>query len=315
MDKLNQMQAKQKEESIKKAYKEVLKQMIDFRVDHKIVVEPPVDLKEFEDRLESTVTRLYRFLFGVIYYLDFDERSTLRKDTSLENVIDILITCNKKNSEGIKLDHKMSFSWNQRHDCYVFLKRVLERNCPLHEDFQEYIGIYIDHSGISLPEKREIAMQAAAQVLWFFNKGQISLVSQMRVEIWKNKSLASLLELKRVQNARVVEDWIRKINPMPKAMRKGAPSKRQINNDWLYSNIILIPEVFSENPNRTNFLKLRFTVMVIAKIMSTIGMQQEEILGCKIIQSYEEPLKFYPKNYIREWVVEALLKNGSIYDL
>lgn len=274
---------------------------------------PPKHLEEFENRLRMCIDILTSEFLGKGYYLDVDERKTIQKDFSLENLIETAILSEKKCSYK-ELTKKELFS-NKNQDSYSFLKKTLERKFPFSETIQACLGIPIDLSGISLPEKRTIAVQAAAQVLWFYKKGLIALVPQMRVEIWNNKSLVSLLGLRRFQNSKVVEDWIRVVNPKPKEMRKGAPSKRRRNNDYQYSHIVLIPEIFSENPNRTNFLKLRFAVMVIGKILSAIGLTQKEVLSSRILQAYQEPLKFYPRKLTVDWVMEALLINGSIYDL
>lgn len=278
-------------------------------------VTPPKDYREFEDRIVVVLERLLERMFGLVYHLDFDERTTLQKDASIDNLIEI----------GIKIEKKYKgkpIIINEQLNCFGFLKTALEKNYPFSQYAQDFLGIQIDFSDLSVPKRRVIGVQAAAVVLWFEKKGQISSTQQMRKEIWENKALVEFLELYKFQdeaardrNPRVLENMIRQVNPVPANERKQWPSQRALNKDHHYSKTVLIPEIFSENSPRINYQKLRLAIMSIARVLSHSGSSQEEIINSVIVQAYRARLEFYPKMFVNAWIRESLSASGSIFTL
>ena len=72
------------------------------------------------------------------------------------------------------------------------------------------LGVNRDRSGLSAPQKNEIAIQVAAQLFWYIKKNEIPTIDTM-VKCIRSKDgrFYSLLEMKRFQSPRTIEDWIR----------------------------------------------------------------------------------------------------------
>lgn len=277
-------------------------------------VNPPKDLAEFENRLVEFLMEAQKNTFGLAYYLDFDDRTTLKKDSSYENLINIAIKYeNKHGNRPVLL--------NEYVDCKSFLKLALEKGYPFSKHAQEFLGISVVRLDLDKGKMHKMAIQAAAQIKWFLKGDAISTQKEMRMEILKDKGLTKLLELSSFlnpepehQRARTLEDPIGLVDPRPPGTRKGRPPKQPKRQDGLYDAIVTIPGVFFETPYRTNFIYLRYVISVLTKILESIGFSSEQIFQCRIFEVYKSFLNFYLGDFVDDWIKEALAENGSLYD-
>lgn len=277
-------------------------------------VNPPKDLAEFENRLMEFLTEVQMTTFGLAYYLDFDDRKTLKKDCSYENLIDIAIKYEKKHGNRPVL-------LNGYTDCKGFLKLALEKGYPFSKHAQVFLGISMVRLDLDKNKMHKIAVQAAAQIKWFLKGSAIPTQKEMRLEILNDGDLTKLLEIssflhpkKDQQRPRTLEDWVGEIDPRPPGTRKGRPSKKPNSEKHPYSIIVTIPGVFFENPLRTNFIYLRYVVYVLTKILKATGFSTDQIFQCRIFEAYKSYLNFYLRDLVDDWIKEALAVNGSLYD-
>lgn len=233
--------------------------------------EPPSNLNEFEDRLGELLIHLKGLFFGLAQ--DVETGKTLKKEKGSEALAKAL--CNYE--KYCQTKHDIFFA-NGIWDLYNFLKLVLERDVPLLFNEIYILGVTRDRAGLSLPQKNVIAVQAAAQILWHLEKDKIPNIKEMRGRL-KNKEnpLYTLLELPRF-GSRTIEDWIREVFPVPHDERRGQPSKEGVSKGF-FNELIPIPEIFLEEGKKINFLKLRFAISCLTRVLKTFGWSREEI--CK----------------------------------
>ena len=278
-------------------------------------VNPPKNLEEFKERGAKIMSHLSFSLFGLresfegLILLHCLYSCEPPKEAAIENLIKA--TMNLK-AETMRLD-------TEDVDFYKFLKRVLENGYPLNPDYQSSLGLSIDYSKIDLFKKRRIAVQTAAQVKWFLQKeGYLSSV-WAESEIIEDKPLYELLEISTFrtegQGPKTLREWITEINPFSEPDKRGRPSANNAKEVFLYSRIALNPNVFFENSYRVNFIRLKYLVSVLAKILRLAGLTSKDIHEHPVVQAYMTPFNFYPRDYIGDWIDESLTKNCSIYEL
>ena len=265
---------------------------------------PPKDLREFEDRLLDLLEYYYKSYFGLAYYLDFDERKRLEKNTSFENLIDIALKCERKGPSVI----------NIQLECYEFLKMALEKNFPFSERAQNLLGLHLDLSELTMPQKDIIAVQSVAQVLWYLEKSEIPSIEAMVEKRLKNRRhpFFELLEFekdskkRRPQNSRTLGNRVRAVYPVPQEQRK-----QHSKEVGAFDAIIPISDIFTEKG--INFPRLRFALICVTRVMKALDYPLGEIIKSRPIELLVDSLLFYPQRYARDWVEEAYSSNGSIY--
>ena len=108
-------------------------------------------------------------------------------------------------------------------------------------------------------------------------------------------------------------DWISGIDPRPKEKRKGRPSKKTSKEDPSFKEIKTIPGIFIGDPEKVNFIYLRYAITVVSRILRCMHLPESEIVKFHVIEKYKKALSFYLKRLIDEWVQESFSENGSIY--
>lgn len=264
------------------------------------LIKPPKDLSEFEDRLGVFLLELQNLFFGISY--EIEDGKTLKRDMSPESLVDILLVYEKRLQKDASLPSKTL-------KIYSILKLFLEKDVYLFEMDSYLLGVERDRSGLSLPQKNVIAVQCASQVLWCLEGSRIPGPRAMRSKLLDEKQpFFDLLELERFISPITIEKWVSKVCPVPKDQRK-----KHSKNPGAFDNIILIPKIFLDN--RINFLRLRFALISITRVMKALGYSLSEIVNSRPVALLTEPLKFYPRHYASDWIKEAFSSNGSIYHL
>lgn len=274
-----------------------------------VLCKPPANLNEFEDRLGELLMSLGNLFFGLTY--DVETGKTLKREKTLEALVKAL--CNHE--KYCQNNHAIFVGLS---DHYEFLKLVLENDAPLSNDIY-ILGVRRDRSGLSSPQKNTIAVQAAVQVLWHTKKSEIPTLEKMREELILNTAWNNLLkredpqlpELK-IMNPRTIENWIRKVCPIPKDMRRGRPSNEKASEGF-FKTLITIPEIFLDDGRVINFSKLKFTIICLTRVLKALGWTQDRILKSDFVHLYQKDLRFYPRSYVRDWVHETFEENGSIF--
>lgn len=272
----------------------------------------------FTDRLIEVESKLRDRFFGLTY--EIVSTKMLRRDRSAEALMEALACGEKYFSDKEVI--------NEQIDWRGFLKSVLETDAPLF-NYEEYlfgsVGVKRDRSGLTEPQKEAIAFQAGGQVLWHLEKNKIPTIEKMKELLLDKTNLFwELFDLKessscpipRGWNPRTIENWVREIFPVPADLRKGRPSKKGIASS-LFDNLVLIPEIFFENEAKINFLKLRFALACLTRVLKALGWSLEKIIESHFIKLYIRPLGFeffvFSKSIIENWIREAFTKKGSIF--
>lgn len=265
----------------------------------------PKNLREFENRISKTVLEIKENIHGLLHKVTSDK--WLRCDKSNKTIVKDL--CNLK-------DH---FEKNgnlilETLDPYQFLKLVLEKNASIFNSDLYILGTEIDRSGLALPQKNTLAVQCAAQVLWFLEGNKIPSITAMKKHLFNHSNpLFKLLILHRFSNqnnyeSRALENWIRPMFPVPLEERK----KQWINKEHCFEMMVMIPGIFTDKG--INFLKLRFALICLTRILKTFSWNFDQILESKFVEQIATSIKFYPRMYVNDWICEAFASNGNIFD-
>jgi hypothetical protein len=258
---------------------------------------PPKDLREFEERLGEFYERQYTRFFGLAF--DISSGKTLRKEANAEALVKCLIDF-EKNEQPI---------YYAQIESYKFLKMALEKDAPLFENDMYLLGINRDRSGLFLPQKNVISVQCAAQVLWHLEKGKIPTIEAMQNYLFdQSKPFFKLLQLHRFQGQRTIKRWISAIFPIPPANRK----MKSLPCEDSFQNLILIPDIYTNAG--VSFPRLIFAISCLSQILHAIGWQTSQISHSCFIQQLTQPIQFYPRLYISDWITESFAMNGIIFD-
>jgi hypothetical protein len=271
----------------------------------KAPVEPPKNWVEFENRLLAFDADLRRLIFGFIY--DIESGKTIKREKTTEAIVEAL--CNyDKYAKDLTVIHEYI-------DPCRLLKQILERDAPLIVCDDIYLlGVKRERSGLSLPQKNKIAVQATAQVLWYLEKCKIPTIEKMKKTLLNKKNLFhNLFQLSRFNHSRTIENWVREVFPMPKSSRKRHSSKNELSNNH-FDTLIPIPGVFLEDGKMINFLKFRFAIVCLVRVLITLGWSIVQVKNSIFINFYQSRLKFLPYIYVNNWINEAVASNGSIFD-
>lgn len=266
---------------------------------------PPADERDFEARFGKYEEDLRNKLFGYMYYLK--ESKTLKRDSSVETIVEFLCEYDKHADE--------LFVVTQQHNGYSLLKQILEKDAPFAIRQDKYLlGFERDRSGLSGPQMNVIAVQAAAQVTWYLKKDKLPTIESMSEYLCDKKyPLYHLLEVKRFYDPKTIRKWISKVFPIPNDARKGRPSLDKTPKED-FNTLTHIPDIFLENGNVINVLKLRFAIECLTQVLKSLNWSKKRILESSLIGLYQMPLKFYVVDYVCDWITEAFEKNGRIFD-
>lgn len=258
---------------------------------------PPKDLREFEERLGEFYECQYTRFFGLAF--DISSGKTIRKEANAEALVKCLIDF-EKNEQPIYYAHI---------EAYKFLKMALEKDAPLFENDMYLLGINRDRSGLFLPQKNVISVQCAAQVLWHLEKGKIPTIEAMQNYLFdQSKPFFELLQLHRFQGQRTIKRWISAIFPIPSANRK----MKNLPCDDYFQNLILIPDIYTNVG--VSFPRLIFAISCLSQILHATGWQMSQVSQSCFIQQLIQPIQFYPRLYVDDWVTESFAMNGIIFD-
>lgn len=264
-----------------------------------VIDRPPKDLKEFEDRLGMFLHDLKNLFFGVIHEVETGKR--VKRDTSIASLVHALLRYEKHQNKNVPSPEML--------ETYPFLKLVLEKDAALFGKDRYLLGIQRNRSGLSTPKKNVIAVRCAAQVLWHLERSQIPTIEAMEDRLLDRKyPFYELLDLGRFHSPRTIEKWVRAVFPVPQAERK----KHRTKNDSAFKNIIPIPNIFTDTG--VSFPRLRFALICLTRILKTLNWRQRQIVDSEFSILLADPLKFYPRLYVRDWIDEAYSSNGSIFD-
>jgi len=274
---------------------------------------PPKSLEEFNKRLKSVVGDLFEETYGLSYHVGFSEKRLLN-EVSNRNMIEIwkklesfnIKECNRKLSDG-----NGHYSKCFRENPKSFLKEALEENFPFLKVTQKHLGIYIDRSGITLPEKNKITVQIAAQIIMSEEEKPVSwTLAELRRQIKANEELVDLLWLSRFSKERTIDEWIKPIFPIEIHIKRGSKNKA-FSFVFCEDSLISIPGIISKNSNCINYQKLNVAITILSKILSIFGKTQEEILRHPVFSFYKKHVPLYFDYVCDEWAKEALLKDFS----
>jgi hypothetical protein len=262
-----------------------------------ILLKPPKDFDDFRERLGIFVRCIWQLVFGINH--DVKESKTLKQEKSDKAIIEALCNFEKFCRE--------KRSWSEWVDAYPLLRSILEKDASLMEMDLWLLGTERDREGLSLPQKNEISVQCAGQVLWDFEGIRIPTIAAMICRLKKEDKLKSLLDLGRFYDDGTLRGWLMPVFPKPEEHRK---SKNRLEPTD-FEEIKPIPTIFSERG--VNFLHLRFAVICYTRILRIFNQGLDQILESKVIRSITHPLHFYPNMYVRDWVEEAFHMNGCIF--
>lgn len=231
---------------------------------------PPKDLKEFEDRLGNFEANLRDVLFGFTYNLETGK--TLKRKKSTESIVEALCNFNEysKNTTSSYIIEDL--------DSFCLLRLILERDASLMICEDTYLlGFKRDRSGLSVPQKNAIAVQATAQVLWYLNKNKLPTIESMTEYLLNKESpFYGLLRIGRFHNRRTIKNWISDVFPIPSSIRKGRPSQQEpskIN----FKVLNPIPGIFMDEERVINVMKLRFTIQCLVRVLNVLGWSKNKI--------------------------------------
>jgi len=198
------------------------------------------------------------------------------------------------------------------------LERAFRRKGPC--NFQNS-NVCTDYSSVTIPQRRIIGVQAAAQVLWYLKRGEIPYTTEMRKEIWRHEEILSFLGYIDLATGKIIypgarrlEDAIRKVNPLPDNKRRGWHVHSPVLEDELFSRVCLIPRIFSaQNPLRINFGRLRITIIALARIQAILDRPIEEVENSPILKAYVKPLEPHEMDCGVKWSREGYHSDGSIF--
>lgn len=261
-----------------------------------IKCEPPKNLQEFEDRLMNYCLEVNESSFGLDHEI-LPGKILKKEDMGTDLMVKVLQ----------ELEKRESVVSNRVIDTYSFLKGVLEKDASLFGKDVYLIGLNRDRSGISEPKKNQIAVQAASQIGWFLDGTECNSIEKMTTRLLKKEEpLHVLLELERFNDRRTITNWINPMFPVPRQERK----KKLHHRD--FSNLLMIPGIYTEKG--VSFPRLRFALICLTRILKMFHWEVPKILESQFVQILSDRLQWYPKSYVKEWVIEAFSTNCRIFD-
>lgn len=259
----------------------------------------------FEDRLLEIEEKLRERVFGLDH--DIESRKALKREKTNENLVTTLCDF-EKYTNGIIYEQLNPIE---------LLKKIIDRNAPfLVCDDMYILRVERDRSELSLPQKNEIAIQVAAQLIWYIKKDEFPTIGAMaKCLLSEDACFYSLLEMKRFQSPRTVENWIRPVFPVENHLRKGRPLDDG-REKTLFDHVRLIENVFSENNKKVNFMKLRFIIFCLSRMLKIFGLSINQIKTFDLTRAYILPLPIHLHMYVYIWINEAVEeKIGRIFDV
>lgn len=275
-------------------------------------LDPPKDFADFQIRVMKFFEEAFEQMFGWQHYI---KDQNLRGGPTIDNFLRASKALEKQSIGGISM-----LNLEELFDGYKYLKLALEKGYNFTLRSQYYLGFFINKTKINNPQRQTIGVQAAAQILWYLKKGNIPFATEMRKEIWHHKSILSFLEYIDPRTGKIIvpgierlEKKIAKVNPLPEKLRRGWHTQLPRYEDKFYSGIRLIPGIFSDlKLPKVNFIKLRIAIYALAKIQAILGLNLREIKKNAIFHPYKEPLKYYLKDYVDDWIQESVHSDRTI---
>ncbi len=257
----------------------------------------PNSIEEFEARLLDLLYYLRDRFFGVTY--EVSSTKTVRREKTNQVLVDAMC-----DFEKFCKTEKLELLKEEKVECYEFLKLALEEDAPFGSEY--ILGIKRDRSGITESQKHAIAVQSAAQVLWYLMQYSIPNITAMTTLLLnRKKPFFNLLNL-RGFTPRTIMDWISPIFSVPTEFRKQQDSK----NIEFMEILIQIPNIFTKDG--VSFPRLRFAVINISKVLQVLNCTLEQTLNQLPITILSDQLKFYPALYVQNWVEEVYQSNSGI---
>ena len=166
---------------------------------------------------------------------------------------------------------------------------------------------------ITVPQKNMIVAQCAAQILWNLKGREFPTIKKMIDRLYKKDDpISTLLELNRFTQRKTIRGWISPIFPISEKWRKmkaDHPSR-----DLQFRELRPIPDIHTENEIYMG--KLLFTTFCVTRILKLLEWDENQIIDSKFINCCWAPVpKSVRKKYLKDWVSEAYLSNGRIFDL
>jgi hypothetical protein len=166
---------------------------------------------------------------------------------------------------------------------------------------------------VTLPQKNRIAVQCAAQILWNLKGQEISTIEKMIDRLQKKDDpIFTLLELNRFARRKTISDWISPIFPISERWRKMKADHPQ--RALQLKELRPIPDIHAEDEIYMG--KLLFATFCVARILKLLDWDENQIIDSKFLNCLWAPVsQFVRKKYLKNWVSEAYLGNGRIFDL
>ncbi len=163
-------------------------------------------------------------------------------------------------------------------------------------------GIVRDRSGVTKPEKNEISIQCAGQILWYLEGNKIPTIESMKTRLLDQASpLFKLLEPDRFFDSEILLDRLRLIFPIPKEKRK------EKWNITVGDIPIPVPGIFTDAG--INFPKLRFAVHCITTILKAFQWKINKIFESKFIEMLIPKGEYIFSWYVTDWIKESYKRN------
>ncbi len=201
---------------------------------------------------------------------------------------------------------------NYQLDIHCNFRRSIEENRPFCVD-DSYLGLARDLSKFLKPEKKRIAVQAAAQVLWFLEKNDIPTIECMAQRLIDLKeSICKKLDI--LPSEEKIKEFVAYVFPVPRQRRRGNRSKKNIRTED-FVNIVIIPGIHSKNGYAIHYPKLRFIVTCCARVFVILGTTIEQIKNSDLMKCYKKIASSRVHGFIDAWVEEATQSNQSIFEI
>jgi hypothetical protein len=168
-------------------------------------------------------------------------------------------------------------------------------------------------TNITLPQKNRIAVQCAAQILWNLKGQEISTIEKMIDRLQKKDDpIFALLELNRFAQKKTIRDWISPIFPISERWRKMKADHPQ--RALQFKELRPIPDIHAKDEIYMG--KLLFATFCVARILKLQDWDESQITDSKVLNCLWAPVsQLIRKKYLKDWVSEAYLGNGRIFDL
>lgn len=248
------------------------------------------------DELLEALTTAIMSLQQRLFAIDLNQGSKKDVYKSIDFLVEVLCLLEQHADKSTVRDFTNVESY--------FLKRVLEKNAPLfyqEENVAGLLGIVRERSPLTIPERNQIGVQVAAQILWREEGGSYRTITSLAKALRsKENPLHALLKLEKFHDMQTLKKWISPIFPIPAKDRKKHWDRKAVPSGVLMP----IPGIISGAG--INFAKLRHAAQQITRILQSRGWSRNKVLLSPYIQALEDIVPESLRLYVREWAVEPL---------